>query len=262
MQHTVTAPFSGLSLGRFSLTIAPDSPDNPALTLRALCFRGGASDRDDLDPHCQHVTVTAKGGQTVAAFRVLVLPDPAQIGRSYSARFYDLQTLARLPFALLELGRFCLHPDWHDPDILRLSWAALTRLTDRHRVGLMFGCSSFAKADPALHLDALAHLARNHLAPPALAPVQTQQAVAFPALVADRPADSRRALAAMPPLLRTYLAMGGWVSDHAVIDHDLNTLHVFTGVEIARIPPARARLLRRLADGTGDSAIDLPAQPD
>ena len=44
----------------------------------------------------------------------------------------------------------------------------------------------------------------------------------------------------------TYLAMGGWVSDHAVVDRDLHTLHVFTGVEIARIPAARARLLRAL----------------
>jgi phytoene dehydrogenase-like protein len=53
-----------------------------------------------------------------------------------------------------------------------------------------------------------------------------------------------RALRQMPPLLRSYLAMGGWVSDHAVVDRDLGTLHVCTGVEIAAIPPSRARLLR------------------
>ena len=41
--------------------------------------------------------------------------------------------------------------------------------------------------------------------------------------------------------------MGGWVSDHAVIDARLNTLHVFTGLEIAAIPPARARALRAIA---------------
>ena len=41
--------------------------------------------------------------------------------------------------------------------------------------------------------------------------------------------------------------MGGWVSDHAVIDARMNTLHVFTGVEIAAIPPARKRLLRAVA---------------
>ena len=64
--------------------------------------------------------------------------------------------------------------------------------------------------------------------------------------------DPKRAAATMPPLLRSYLAMGAWVSDHAVIDRDLNTLHVFTGVEIAAIPPARARLLRALAHPVPD----------
>ena len=38
----------------------------------------------------------------------------------------------------------------------------------------------------------------------------------------------------MPPLLRSYLALGGWVSDHAVVDPGLQTMHVFTGVEIGR----------------------------
>ena len=51
----------------------------------------------------------------------------------------------------------------------------------------------------------------------------------------------------MPPLLRSYLALGGWVGDHAVLDRDLGTMHVFTGVEVRRIPAARARALRRLA---------------
>jgi len=62
-----------------------------------------------------------------------------------------------------------------------------------------------------------------------------------------RKPDIKRAMLAMPPLLRTYLMMGGWVSDHAVVDHDLNTLHVFTGVEIAAVPPNRARLLRAVS---------------
>ena len=48
----------------------------------------------------------------------------------------------------------------------------------------------------------------------------------------------------MPPLLRGYLSLGGWVSDHAVIDEDLDTLHVFTGVEIRNVPNRIAILLR------------------
>ena len=50
----------------------------------------------------------------------------------------------------------------------------------------------------------------------------------------------------MPPLLRSYLLMGGRVSDHAVVDHAMNTLHVFTGLEISAIPESRKKLLRAL----------------
>ena len=36
----------------------------------------------------------------------------------------------------------------------------------------------------------------------------------------------------LPPLLKFYLRLGGKVSDHAVIDRDLDTLHVFTYVDL------------------------------
>ena len=58
--------------------------------------------------------------------------------------------------------------------------------------------------------------------------------------------DTKQALARMPPLLRTYLLMGGWVSDHAVFDRKRETMHVFTAVDINAIPKARKRLLRAL----------------
>ena len=62
-----------------------------------------------------------------------------------------------------------------------------------------------------------------------------------------RKPDAKNAMRVMPPLLKTYLMMGGWVSDHAVVDRQMNTLHVFTGIEIGAIPPARKRLLRAVA---------------
>ena len=53
--------------------------------------------------------------------------------------------------------------------------------------------------------------------------------------------------AMLPQLLRAHLSMGGWVSDHAVVDRDLGTSHVFTCVEIDAMPPARTRTLSALA---------------
>lgn len=75
--------------------------------------------------------------------------------------------------------------------------------------------------------------------------VKAPRVVRFARPLRFRRPDTGRAVRAMPPLLRSYLLMGGWVSDHAVIDAELNTLHVFTGVEVARVPEARARRMRR-----------------
>jgi len=58
--------------------------------------------------------------------------------------------------------------------------------------------------------------------------------------------DIKKTNADMPPVLITYLLMGGWVNNHAVIDRDLNTIHVFTAVDIKAIPQARKRFLRPL----------------
>jgi len=89
------------------------------------------------------------------------------------------------------------------------------------------------------------HLYENHIGPEHMRPApKAAQTVPLNAGGDISCEDGKRALATMPPLLRSYLLMGGWVSDHAVVDHDLDTLHVFTAVEVAAIPEARKRLLR------------------
>jgi L-ornithine Nalpha-acyltransferase len=31
---------------------------------------------------------------------------------------------------MVEMGRFCIHPDCRDPDILRVAWGAMARVVD------------------------------------------------------------------------------------------------------------------------------------
>ena len=50
----------------------------------------------------------------------------------------------------------------------------------------------------------------------------------------------------LPPLLRAYLGLGGKVSDHAVIDPDLGTTLLFTGLNVAQVPQKRAQRLRAI----------------
>ena len=248
-----------LSRGRYRARPATTAGDlRAAQRLRWRAFRAGddasaegeGRDADAFDGLCTHVLVEeVSTGTLVCCFRLMHLASGAEARRSYSGQFYDLSALAGQGGPILELGRFCVDPAWCDADILRLAWAAISAQVDAAGVRMLMGCSSFRGTDPQVHRDAFALLRARHLAPDRWRPhVKAPSVVRFAELGVERP-DLRRAMARMPPLLRTYLTMGGRVSDHAVVDRDLGTLHVFTGLEVDIVPAARARSLRGIREG-------------
>mgnify|MGYP000365581115 CR=1 FL=1 len=225
-----------------------------ALALRATCFRQGADDSDAWDDLCTHIIVE-DAGRVVCTFRMLFFENGTDVAKSYAAKRYDLSNLSKFEKPMIEVGRFCICPSITDPDVLRTAWAALTRMVDENAVGLLFGCSSFTGTDVHNFKDAFAVLQHRHLAPDSWHVSAKGDSVAL-ADAASSQLDRKSANAQMPALLKTYLSMGGWVSDHAVLDHDLGTTHVFTAVEIAAIPPARARALRQIANSLPQTAAD------
>lgn len=246
-----------MSKARYRTRFAADQSDiRAAQALRHRAFIAGMAtadgreerDEDAFDDVCRHVLIeTVVEGRVVACFRFLPLTSGHDIVASYAAQFYELSPLRAYEGRMVELGRFCIDPDLHDPDILRVAWAGMTRYVDDTGVGMLFGCSSFQGCDAEAYHDAFAMLRDRHLAPRRWLPkVKAPNVFRFARRLRSAP-DVRRAMLTMPPLLRGYLSLGGWVSDHAVIDRDMGTLHVFTGLEIAAIPPARARLLREAA---------------
>ncbi|MEO0676983.1 MAG: GNAT family N-acyltransferase [Pseudomonadota bacterium] len=246
-----------LNKGKYRARLASSEADVAATqTLRALVFRDGvARDVDAFDPVCDHMLVEARAtGALVCSFRLMGLASGADVDASYSSQYYGLASLADHTGPMIEVGRFCAAPGLSDPDIMRIALGALTVYVDERGAGMMFGCSSFKGTEAALYKDTFALLRDRHPAPERWQPsVKAPEVVRFgepgSAIAAHRPCDldRKRAMLAMPPLLKTYLAMGGWVSDHAVVDRDLGTLHVFTGLEVAAIPAARKRLLRAVA---------------
>ena len=237
--------------GRYTTRLASTSADiRAAQRLRFVAFRQGEDapglDCDEFDDICSHILVEeAATGRLVCCFRMLPLNDGGEIERSYSAQFYELSALQAFQGKMVEMGRFCIHPELRDPDILRVAWGAMTRYVDDNDVEMLFGCSSFKGTDAEVYADAFAMLKDRHLAPRRWLPrVKAPSVFRFAQKLRLRKPDAKRAMLGMPPLLRTYLLMGGWVSDHAVVDPHMNTLHVFTGLEISAIPPSRKRLLR------------------
>lgn len=218
-----------------------------ARELRALAFATDGPDGDDFDELCTHLLIQDSDGAVVCCARLLLLADGAAVVDSYSAQFYDLTALSGFSGGMAEVGRFCIRPGRADADILRVAWAAMTDFVDANNIEMLFGCSSFSGTDSDAYLDTFAMLKARHIAPARWLPrIKAAETIPY-AFGKSRVPDLKQALKAMPPLLRTYLMMGGWVSDHAVVDRGMNTLHVFTGLEIRAIPESRRRLLRRMA---------------
>jgi putative hemolysin len=213
---------------------------------RAAFPRAQGDEEDAQDALSAHLVVEGNDG-LLAYFRLMLFGWGAGLEQGYAARFYDVTPLAGYARPIAEMGRFCLAPGGVHPDVLRLAWGAMTRLVDEGQAGLMVGCTSFRGADWTRHRAGLALLAEGYVGPPEHLPGRkAPEVVDFPAL-AGPVTDRRAALAGLPPLLRTYLGMGGWVSDHAVVDRELDTLHVFTCIEVDRVPTARAASLRMVA---------------
>ena len=183
--------------------------------------------------------------------------DPAQ---GYAAQFFDLAGLARAPGPALELGRLCVHPDHPAPDAMRLIWAGVARLVAVTGAARLIGCTSFSGTDPAAFGEGLRLLAARHLGPVGQRPsARVTGAVGLSTFAPPPPGPG--APGQLPPLLRAYLALGGWVGSDLVIDRELGTSHVFTCVEIAAMPEPRKRLLCALAgEAAGVSPLDpVPA---
>lgn len=243
-----------LEKGRYRVRVAAGQEDlRAAQALRGLCFGTRGLDQDHLDQICQQVLIDdTASGDLVGCFRLLLLTEGEAMGHSYSAQFYDVSGLDALAGAKLELGRFCIAPHHRDPDIMRLAWGAVTQIVDDQNVGFLFGCSSFAGIDPQPYLEAISLLRHRYLAPAELRPAaRAALAHGFSDLLLQREdvqkPDLKKAQSQLPPLLRGYLAMGGWVGDQLVIDHELGTCHVFTGLRVADVPSRRQAQLRAVA---------------
>lgn len=218
------------------------------LRLRANSFRGSpmANDQDDFDARFHHLWVGQAGREPSATVRWAVHRRPADLLQGYAAQSYDLSGMAQISGPILELGRLCRAPSSRhdDGDLMRLIWAGVARMVLASGAKRLIGCPSFPTTDPEALAPGLAFLAQASVGP---APRRPGIKAARTYALSSVSPGATASIADLPPLLRLYLMLGGWVSDHLVVDEDLGTCHIFTCVEIETMPEARRRVLTRMA---------------
>jgi L-ornithine Nalpha-acyltransferase len=188
-------------------------------------------DRDRYDQICDHLLVLdhsrGSGAEAVVGtYRLIRRDAAARIGAFYSAGEYDIAPLIAYPGEILELGRSCVDAGYRARPVMQLLWSGIAAYVFHYDIALMFGCASLPGTDPDALAAPLSYLYYHHLAPPAL------RARALPERFVDmrrldpKRFDPNRTLGALPPLIKGYLRLGGFVGDGAVIDEQFNTTDV------------------------------------
>ncbi len=186
-------------------------------------------ERDDFDAFFDHLLLIDRarpGAPVVGVYRVMRDDQAARAGGFYSEGEYDLTLLRQSGRKLLELGRSCVHRDYRGGTGMRRLWQGLADYVLEHQIEILFGVASFHGTDLARLREPLAYLHHAHLAPPELRVRVLEQYYQPIDLLTPDQIDTRAALNAVPPLIKAYLRLGGFVGDGAFIDRDFNTTDV------------------------------------
>ncbi|HQT46122.1 MAG: hemolysin-like protein [Acidocella sp. 20-63-7] len=193
-------------------------------------------DRDEFDVVADHLLVVdhdlGEGAQSVVGtYRLIREAAAAKVGRFYSASEFDISALEKFSGKKLELGRSCTDAAYRSRAVLQLLWRGIAAYVFHYGIDLMFGCASLSGTDPDALAVELTYLTSHHLAPEAIRPKALAERY-VPMLRCDPASlDAKRALMSLPPLVKGYLRLGGFVGEGAVIDRQFNTTDIAVVVQ-------------------------------
>lgn len=200
-------------------------------------------DFDFWDEVCDHLLVLDQAiegdpeDQIVGTYRLL-RQDVAQAnGGFYTASEFDISRLIeRHPGKrFMELGRSCVLPPYRTKRTVELLWQGNWAYALKHGVSAMFGCASFPGIHPEEHALALSFLHHNASAIGEWAAAARPELMRNMDLMPAEAVNARKALAAMPPLVKGYLRLGAMIGTGAVVDHAFNTTDVLVVLPISAI---------------------------
>lgn len=184
-------------------------------------------DFDRFDADCDHLLVIDhRQDAVVGTYRLIRRAAAARHGGFYSASEYDLGAIPAYPGEVLELGRSCTDASARSGPAAKLMWRGIAAYVFHYNIELMFGCASLAGTDPDALALPLAYLHHFHRAPDALRTRALPDRYVAMDRMAKADIDQARAQALLPPLIKGYLRLGGFVGDGAVIDRQFNTTDV------------------------------------
>ena len=188
-------------------------------------------DHDEFDSIADHLLVVdhdlGDGVQSVVGTYRLIRQEAAEaFGGFYSESEYDISALKLFPGRKLELGRSCTAPAYRNRMVMQLLWRGIAAYVFHYGIDLMFGCASLTGTDSDALAEELTYLALHHSAPEAIRPVALPERYVEMRRLPPEAISPKQALMRLPPLIKGYLRLGGFVGDGAVIDSQFNTTDI------------------------------------
>ncbi|WP_338453715.1 GNAT family N-acetyltransferase [Candidatus Bealeia paramacronuclearis] len=186
-------------------------------------------DFDGVDSFCDHLLVIdhSRGPNAiVGTYRFMRREAASRYGTYYTAAEFEIDKLISQPGEVMELGRSCVHKDYRTRPVMQLLWRGIGAYIITHNVALCFGCASFRGTQIEKYREAMAYLYHYHLAP------EDFRARPLPSLyqemntIPKENVDKKKAMHQLPPLIKGYLRLGGFVGDGAIVDPQFNTVDV------------------------------------
>ncbi len=215
-------------------------------------------DFDEFDAICDHLLVLDHklgdgADAVVGTYRLIRRPAAQRMGRFYSDAEYDISMLTANPREILELGRSCVDQAHRTRPMMQLLWRGIAAYVFHYDIAVMFGCASLPGNDIKTLAAPLSYLYHHHLAPPELRPRALADRYVDMAILSPSEINTRQALNALPPLIKGYLRLGGFVGDGAVIDRQFNTTDVCIVVKTDLVTEKYYRHYERTARDGGDA---------
>jgi putative hemolysin len=126
-------------------------------------------------------------------------------------------------------------PPYRTKRTVELLWQGNWAYSVKHGLDVMFGCASFHGSVPELHALALSFLHHNALAKDDWAVKAAGPHARNMDLMPAEAANPKRALMAMPPLIKGYLRLGAMIGEGAVVDHPFGTTDVLIVLPVESI---------------------------
>lgn len=226
-------------------------------------MRAAGRDFDSFDDYCDHLLVfdeeRGDGPEAVVGtYRVMRREGALRRGQFYTSDEYEIDSIEAYPGEVLELGRSCVDPTCRTGAAMQLLWRGIAEYVFYYDISIMFGCASLPGVNPAELKLPLSYLYHHHLAPPALRARAVADRYEPMDLLPVEAVQISAARQALPPLIKGYLRLGGFVGDGAVVDREFGTTDVCIVVKTDWVTEKYLRHYKR-EDAGGGAATASPS---